>query len=898
MDDGMHVEESPPEQHEDLGNMDPDELAERKMLAHGLAQSQVLEPELSDSSSHSFMHRPSVMFASACDLLGHALDGQHLQAEVVQEKPRFAPGQDAECLRCETILLLPFAFWPAEDKEPPGAVSRMLLERTLHIEDGTEVPLWERTGLPKEVAELSVHFRQLLGFQGSDFSPVQRLKLTDEAREFLFTDGRLWADTKSGGFAGKQCEWLGVYLLIFPHGAILSVKVDWITGYDDEHFTLSDLRTWIYVAKFRAIKVGVTRGWTFEKKDALREESEVETAQEELGLKLYAALYGGSCISLGSVANWLVKLPAEKSSSIPRRISRFDYCHHHTCATMNTPPDSERLKEYLFHIRRAHGAKGGSMGQNSAWKPRGMTDHVLSIRANVLVGLSREGVFGVEWAVTTSRGMGQQRFMKLFMGVYAMLTTHCLSERVTLEKLSYMAALQSQNLPDPGTSQSRNLSEKDAIRRELMALATMLVRYRSSMASDDCGGRSEFREYFQNLRLVFNIAALKSELREELQDTLSIVESDWLEEKRNEKNLELLWKLKKETISKRKLDIQLRRKRVFDVLYSAFTALGLPFLLISGLWGMNNDDLPREVSWGYLMLGCGVVSIVLFFVIYVNFNRGRPELLALSREEQLLNAVRLERFAGSDIEIGPKQPPKVMKGFLATLFGRDETTVATSSRRWWRRALPVGGNGADNLENELDEYLEHAQDEMPSPPPSPTHADSGGGEGAGLSYLEPARRDYSFDIPRPVQSTATVKRSWLARLLPTGNSKPANATSAPAPVYSSSSAPIRPDSFGELELLPMDSSDRSDRYMGSTRGFSLDLQRPLPPDPPIAAAATTHESSFGRLPRFSLLRRPPTTLQEESTPNESSAVPRRSAVSLDLPRPAMPPPGKGSKKRK
>ncbi len=187
-----------------------------------------------------------------------------------------------------------------------------------------------------------------------------------------------------------------------------------------------------------------------------------------------------------------------------------------------------------------------------------------------------ERVIDVEW------GMPKKTFLKQFVGIFCVLTLHCLSERVTLEKLSYLAALESQNLPTPGSN--RSLAEKDQIRRKLMSLATLLVRYRSAMASDDCGGRSEFREYFQTLRQVFSVASLKDELREELQDTLAIVESDWMEEKRNEKNSELLWKLKKDEISKRKEDITTRQKRVFDIIYSAFSALGLPFILIANIW--------------------------------------------------------------------------------------------------------------------------------------------------------------------------------------------------------------------------------------------------------------------------------------------------------------------------
>ncbi len=488
---------------------------------------------------------------------------------------------DAECKSAKTVLMLPFSFWPTEDKESPAWLAKDLLQRQLKLSrgGGEPVPLWERTGLPKESAELSLHFRQLLGFEAAEQSPVQRLRVTDAARALLFSEPKLWADTKTGDFAGKQCEWTDVHLVIFPHGAILSITVNWTLAGDLAPFMLSDLRTWLYVSKFRSIKIGVTRGWSFAQQSlpAADPATAAAAVQEVLGLKLFAALYGGSCVSLGAIVNWLVKMSDEPASAIPRRISRHDSCHHHTCALLVRPPPKEAFEEYLFHLRRANGNnKGGSFALDGGWKHPDLTDRVWAPRANALIATSREGLIGVEW------GMSKRTFIKQFVGIYCVLTLHCLSERVTLEKLSYLAALESQNLPAPGSN--RSLAEKDVIRRKLMSLATLLVRYRSAMASDDCGGRSEFREYFQTLRQVFSVAALKDELREELQDTLAIVESDWMEEKRNEKNSELLWKLKKDEISKRKEDITTRQKRVFDIIYSAFSALGLPFILIANIW--------------------------------------------------------------------------------------------------------------------------------------------------------------------------------------------------------------------------------------------------------------------------------------------------------------------------
>jgi hypothetical protein len=209
----------------------------------------------------------------------------------------------------------------------------------------------------------------------------------------------------------------------------------------------------------------------------------VDSLQSNLGLKLYAALYGGSCVSLGSVCNWLVMKPEEATSAIPRRISRFDYCQHHTCAQIAVALENGELKDVMHHIARASGSKTASA-------PEGLRDgHVLQLRANASIAIARDGRFGLEWGSVLKK-----TFVKQFLGVFCVLTLHCLSERATLEKLSYLSALESQNLPAPGAN--RTLKDKDKARRKLLSLATMLVRYRSSMASDDCGGRSEFRLYF------------------------------------------------------------------------------------------------------------------------------------------------------------------------------------------------------------------------------------------------------------------------------------------------------------------------------------------------------------------------------------------------------------------
>ncbi len=197
--------------------------------------------------------------------------------------------EDPLCRRLRTVLMLPFYYSPDVERESPASVASALLSRVVRVDGGPRCALWEHAAMP-DVSELSRHFRQLLGDDDASLSLVQRLRMTDQAREWMFQNARLWADCKTGDYAGKRCDWYNVHLVIFPHGAIFSVTLDWLSqDVDaDSMFTLSDLRSWLYVAKFRAIKVGVTRGWSFERR--LCPNDLVSSEQDALGLDLFAAL--------------------------------------------------------------------------------------------------------------------------------------------------------------------------------------------------------------------------------------------------------------------------------------------------------------------------------------------------------------------------------------------------------------------------------------------------------------------------------------------------------------------------------------------------------------------------------------------------------------------------------
>lgn len=511
----------------------------------------------------------TVVFAAPSEFLRGRGEGEALAGvlDIAPAAPTSVSSRDDPvCRAARTTLLVPFSFWTEEDELSPAGVCKLLLSRTALLPVEKEktldrVPLWELTTLPEDVAEFSLPFRTLLGFDPTiGSSAVARLRVTDAARNGLFSRARLWADTKTGTLAGRQCEWRDVQLLVFPHGAVLSFKLDWMAVTDDVDFHLSELRTWLYVSKFRSVEVGVHMGWGFLQQPRLDDASLVSEMTESLGLKLFAALFGGSLVTLSVIANWLVKFPSEDATNIPRRVSRHDYCLHRTFAIVDRKPRQEKLDEFLYHIQRAHGIRNTNSVPTKSTVAGGLSDQVLRLYPHSVLGMAREGVFGLCWGEIEEH----RTFQHQFHNALYVLSLHALSERITLERLSYLEALRSQSLPSQYVSpialaaasvspavvlDQSYLNAKDKARNDIARLSNMLVRYRSCMASDDCGGRPEYNEYFVILRQLYSVPELKEEIGEELQDMLSVVHRDYIEEYQRAKSLQEEWEMKRDEIA-------------------------------------------------------------------------------------------------------------------------------------------------------------------------------------------------------------------------------------------------------------------------------------------------------------------------------------------------------------
>ena len=188
-----------------------------------------------------------------------------------------------------------------------------------------------------------------------------------------------------------------------------------------------------------------------------------------------------------------------------------------------------------------------------------------------------------------------------------------------MEQLSLLHALTADNVHGKGS-----LAEKRRIRRRQLELSQELVRFLLSMASEQCGGRSVFRLFFKKLREVLEIESRRRELREELADSLRVVESDFLEERRRFEARKLAFERRKEEAEQERARQIARRSERVQIIISIAGSLFLPFSVVSGIWGMNNVSTPINASWGWVLGGTGIVCGFLFVLIGIYFYVTRP----------------------------------------------------------------------------------------------------------------------------------------------------------------------------------------------------------------------------------------------------------------------------------
>jgi len=265
------------------------------------------------------------------------------------------------------------------------------------------------------------------------------------------------------------------------------------------------------------------------------------------------------------------------------------------------------------------------------------TYKILTLLENRHIAMSRTGTISLSWPSGSEDDFEINYWWKKFQGIYLILHSHVLGEKSVLLELSNLSADYGKLLKLLETPEifKLNLSET---RKELFSLATLLTRYTIEMSPDDCGGLSEYADFFTTFRSIFGIWSHRNELREEIQDVLALVESTYLEEQRKslefEKRAILAEKRYKWALER----IREKHQQSFDRLVAIISSIVLPLSIMGAIFGMNLTDLPKPPFWGTMFVTFGL-GLFLFAVFMWVIMKGSSESIKFKEAifEQLNN---------------------------------------------------------------------------------------------------------------------------------------------------------------------------------------------------------------------------------------------------------------------
>jgi len=295
----------------------------------------------------------------------------------------------------------------------------------------------------------------------------------------------------------------------------------------------------------------------------------------------------------------------------------------------------------LVHLTRAFGQRNRPPPPGSTGRQR--LDHILVHRLNRYIGISREGTLALSWPTDDADlHFEAHTWPKLFQGVYLILCLHARGEAGVLAELSHLSATAAEHLGLESIMMGDTLEKLEKNRTQLRYLAVLLINYSLGMSSDDCGGLSEYSDFFATMRQVLRIPETRQEIREEIHDVLGIVEGGYLEEQRRQNQEEKRAARKKEKKRYQQDREKDSQKRRVEILVSIIGAITLPLIIVSGIFGMNLPDLPVLSFWP-LLLVTTAASILLLVILLVGlffssrFRRARPTTGEQTTEYQPLN---------------------------------------------------------------------------------------------------------------------------------------------------------------------------------------------------------------------------------------------------------------------
>lgn len=370
--------------------------------------------------------------------------------------------------------------------------------------------------------------------------------------------------------------------------------------------------------------------------------------------RLASAIYAGKLLSLNAISNWLVHLPQleEEAWNPPVRIGQTQTAFIHTSVCIDSKPEMELLGEYLFHLRHGYAQRtrpswpfslinklrqdvkdidpkenlinnkdiplySSAMLAEFEMSENMKKDRIICQRQNRFIGICDAGSVSISWPMLQENGEydpWSERFERIrwphrYHGIYALLSMHVLSEVAVLTQLSRTAILSMENFQRVG---SMDLEELNYLRQKLRDVVSLMVTYTFTMTNTDCGGERDYSIFFGHVCDVSGVDVYQMSVRKKLRDVLSVVESSHSEEIRRQQERMMIETKLKEKIQKAQQNLKFRQTTRMEMLISILGAFGIPIVIIAGLWGMNNDDLPRDWPfWALFGAGFGISVILL-----------------------------------------------------------------------------------------------------------------------------------------------------------------------------------------------------------------------------------------------------------------------------------------------
>jgi len=330
------------------------------------------------------------------------------------------------------------------------------------------------------------------------------------------------------------------------------------------------------------------------------------------------AVYREAPITLEDLGNWLIQLPDESATNPPVRVNHAQ-CRHHSMIVLNSAPTPQTLSEHLLHLR---------FGLNQLTQlPSESKEFIQNedfVRGdNCYIGLSREGTVCLSWPM--KEGEDIQKWPDLFQGIYLILALAAYAESEALVRLGMLAAEKAVTL----LQTTHTFEEMENCRAQLRELASVMVRYMLSLCSCDCGGSTDYAQFFFSMSQVLGIPSIKQELREQIDDVLEVLQSQYMEELKKIKQQEVMNRMEKLLFKKRVKQRKENRRRWYRVIISAIIAASMPALILVSLFCMNVSSFPEYGWWnvtGFLLALSGVqiiLMIILSYLFFLKRNKGK-----------------------------------------------------------------------------------------------------------------------------------------------------------------------------------------------------------------------------------------------------------------------------------